>query len=139
LPQSLLNKDYTGIIKVFDNNNIKLEIKIYEGHYIKITDYIKNINCYIEDDKIPLEIRKYNNFNKTDVKYIYDSYIITQNTDFTLDIVYRDTMETGNFYLKNIKFTDLSKHQRDIFIKFNNITRETIMRINNHVEDMKFA
>ncbi len=133
LPLCLLNKDYTGIIKVFDNNNIKLEIKIYEGYYIKIIDHLDKIIYFIENNKISLEIREYLNYNKTDVRYIYDTYIITHNTDSTIDVFYRDTMKRGDFNLKNVKFQHLSDHQKNIFNKFNNIIKETIQQINYNV------
>ncbi len=47
LHSSLLSKDYTGIIKVCYNDKIILQIKIYEGYYIKICDYKNNITYYI--------------------------------------------------------------------------------------------
>ena len=70
LHASLLSSDYTGIIKIYVGNKLFLHIKICEGFYIQMQDFISNIIYYIENSKIPLEIREYNDFNKCDVRYI---------------------------------------------------------------------
>lgn len=131
-PSYLFNKNYTGIIKVYEHNKMILQIKIYEGYFIKIIDYQEQLFYYLEDNKIPLEIREYEKYNRINIRYIYDTYIIKYNLNNTIDILYKDTMEQGNFELRDVKLSELNKHQMEIYNKFNKIIKETKNKINDY-------
>jgi hypothetical protein len=137
LPVSLLSTDYTGIIKISKNDELILHIKIYEGYYIEIRDFENNIVYYIENSRFPLEIRDYINFNKIDVRYIYDKYVINNNGDNTLDILYRDTVDKKlDFNLKSILKNNMSEHEKNIFNKFTQIIKETKQKVCRHVDNI---
>jgi len=74
LPKILLSKNYTGMIKLFVNDALHLEIKIYEGSFLRIKNFTDDLVRYIEDSYFPLEIRENNKINKVNVQYIYDNY-----------------------------------------------------------------
>lgn len=137
LPKQLLSKDYTGIIKVFNNNNLYLEIKIFEGSFVRIKNFTDELACYIEDNKIPLEIRENNKINKTNVQYIYDNYIVTYKQNNLFDVFYQDTMEKDSFNLKNTKINEMSLGQLHIFKKFTKIIKEAKEKINHHVDNFE--
>lgn len=136
LPLELRETDFTGIIKIFSSKNIILEIKIYEGYYILINDYINKINCYIEDSKITLEIREYENTNKIDVNYIYDKFILTNNNNNTYNILYKDTMKQDDFDMKDISLNRLSENQKIVYDKFLQIIKETKLKINKYTDSI---
>jgi hypothetical protein len=134
LPSELLEKSYTGIITVYNNKILHLEIKIYEGSFIKIKNFTEDLVTYIQDEKIPLEIRINNRINKTNVNYIYDTYIIIKKPNNVVDIFYTDTMERGNFVLKNVDIKELSCHELNIYNKFNKIIKDATENISRHVD-----
>jgi hypothetical protein len=138
LPGILLSADYTGIIKVFKNDKLILHIKIYEGYYIQIRDLENNIIYYIENSKLPLEVRNFINLNKIDVRYIYDKYIIITNADNTLDILYRDTVDKNlDFELKNILKINMSEYEINIFNKFTQIIKETKLKVCRYIDNIE--
>ena len=135
LPKSLLSANYTGTIKVLQNNNLYLEILIYESSFFRIRNFIDDLTCFIEDNKLPLEIRENNKINKTNVQYIYDSYIIVHKQNDVFDISYIDTMNKGNFVLKYINKNNLSTHELNNFNKFSKIIKETREKLNRYVDN----
>lgn len=138
LEKSLLSKDYTGIIKIFDNNILHTEIKVFEGSFFRIKNFQDNVETYIEDNKLPLEIRFNNKINKINVKYFYDTYIIVSKTNDFYDIYYQDTMERDSFNLRSVKLTDMSEHQLTIKKKFKKIIKDTVEKINSYVDNIDF-
>lgn len=137
LPVSLLSTDYTGIIKISKNDELILHIKIYEGYYIQIRHLENNICYYIENSRFPLEIREFNNGNKIDVRYIYDKYVINNNSDNTLDILYRDTVDKNlDFNIKSTLKKNMSEHEKNIFNKFTQIIKETKLKVCRHVDNI---
>lgn len=120
------------------NNLHILQIKIYESYYIKIINYKKQTDYYIKDDKLPLKVRDYKSINRIHVKYIYDTYILTQNLDKTFDIFYKDTIGYRDFDLRNVRIENLSEYQKSIFNKFTNIIKEAKCKINSWVDDVDF-
>jgi hypothetical protein len=136
LEKSLLSKDYTGIIKIYENNILYMEIKIFEGSFFRIKNFKEKLSCYIEDDKIPLEIRENNKINKINVQYIYDNYVITTKPNDLFDIYYQDTMERDSFNLKNVKLNQISENQFNIYKKFTKIIKETKEKVNSYVDSI---
>jgi hypothetical protein len=134
LPKYLLSSEYTGVIFIFIDNKKHIEIKIYEGYYIKIINYTDNLICYIENNKIPLEIRENNNINKINVKYIYDNFIITNKENNIFDIFYNDTLGVNDFNIKNTEKTKLTEEQLVIFNKFYKLIKEIKGKINCYTE-----
>jgi hypothetical protein len=137
LPKILLKKECTCAITVFYNNKLQLEIKIFEGTFVRIKNFVDGLECYIEDNKIPLEIRENNNINKTNVQYIYDNYIIVRKKNNIFDIFYQDTLEKDSFNLKNISIDSMSADQLCIYKKFDRIIKETKEKINLNVDNME--
>jgi len=129
--------NFTGKIKVLLNNLVKYEIKIFEGNIFKIYDCVELLLTYIQNDKIPLEIRINKNINKINVLYIYDNYKIIKKINDLNDINYQDMMEINSFYVKNAKISELSINQLNIFKKFENIIKETIQQINHLVDNIE--
>jgi hypothetical protein len=129
--------DFTGVIKIYQNNLLTKEIKVYEGKYFYIRDTLCNVDFYMKDDLIQSKIYEYKKYNKIRIDYLYDRFIIKDNLDLTFNISYMDTCN-NDFNLVSIEKKDLPIYQTNIIDKFNVIYLELKQEIKNYVDNIYY-